>query len=60
MEEVNGTEPVRSTTMIPNVTSAIPREREKYSSITGTLVSGQYCNQHIPILTTWLPSFRRE
>lgn len=34
IEEVNGTEPVRSTIMIPNVKRVMPRERAKYSSRT--------------------------
>lgn len=32
-EEVNGTEPVRSTVKMPSVISAIPRDRLKYSSM---------------------------
>ena len=32
IEEVKGTEPVRRTTIIPNVNKVIPSDREKYSS----------------------------
>jgi hypothetical protein len=37
MEEVRGTDPVSSTTIIPRVRSVMPNEREKYSSRTGLM-----------------------
>jgi hypothetical protein len=35
IDDVKGTEPVRRTIIIPNAKRAIPKDREKYSSITG-------------------------
>lgn len=38
MEDVRGTDPVRSTIRIPSVRRVMPREREKYSSSAGKLM----------------------
>ena len=38
-DAVSGTEPVKSTTMMPRVSRAIPRAREKYSSRAEHIVS---------------------
>lgn len=56
IEEVRGTEPVSRTTIIPKVNKVIPRDREKYSSITGNL-SIQVKQQGTIALTSRLASF---
>jgi len=62
-EEVNGTDPVRRTIMIPRVNIAIPKDREKYPSrgvgsrtsgerrviiIVGEMIKGKLCRASHP------------